>query len=146
MDNSNIMINELSRKYNNVIHKINTIEYDISLLCHAYNLIASISSFCLSALKLNDNLKDLWEYDIMRLYDKFLNLHHHTTTFNIKYKIHTMKPSDKYINICMCIFYIYIHVNIYTCVCVCIHIYLWSVCTRYKLQSRVFLSNNCFKV
>ena len=98
MDNSNIIINTLIQKYNNVIHKINSIEYDISILCHAYNLIASISSFCLSALKLNDNLKDLWEYDLMRLYDKFLNLHHHTSQFEIKYIIHTMKPSDKYLS------------------------------------------------
>ena len=95
-DNSNIIIKHLLIKYKKIIHNINNIEYDISLLSHAYNIAISISSFALSAIKLNDNLKELWEYDLIRLSEKFLFLHHHTAKFHLNYKIHTMKPSKIY--------------------------------------------------
>lgn len=76
-DNSNIVIRYLLIKYNKIIHNINNIEYDISLLSHAYNIAISSSSFALSAIKLNDNLRELWEYDIIRLSSKLFFLHHH---------------------------------------------------------------------
>ena len=50
----------------------------------------------MGSIKFNDNLKNLWEYDIYRLMVKFYWLHHHLYKFNIKYKIYTMKPSDIY--------------------------------------------------
>jgi len=96
MDNSNVIVDYLIKKYPNIIHHKHSIEYDISLLCHAFNIAASVSSFVFSAIKLNDNLEKLWEYDIMRVSEKFLFLHHHITEFNIKYKIYTMKPSYIY--------------------------------------------------
>ena len=96
MDNLNIIVNILKQKYKNVIHKIKNIEYDISILARAYYLVLSVSSFAISAIKLNDNLKEIWEYDIMKLSQKLLFLHHHLYKFQIKYKIHTMKPSKKY--------------------------------------------------
>jgi len=96
MDRLNIVIDALLKKYKYIIHKVNNFEYDISLLCHAYNIVVSVSSFALSSIKLNENLNNIWEFDIMRLSTKFLFLHHHIFKFNIKYKIHTMKPSDIY--------------------------------------------------
>ena len=96
MDASNVVINILTKKYKNVIHDINDFEYDLSLLSHAFYIALSVSTFVVSALKLNDNLKDIWEYDIMRLSEKLLFLHHHLYNIKIKYKIHTMKPSEIY--------------------------------------------------
>lgn len=96
VDRLNIIVNTLLAKYKNIIHNFNNIEYDISLLSNAYYIVASVSSFAYSSIKLNDNLKELWEYDIMRLAEKFLFLHHHITKFNIHYKIHTMEPSFIY--------------------------------------------------
>ena len=93
VDRLNIIVNTLLEKYKNIFHNINNIEYDISLLSNAYNVVISVSSFAYSSIKLNDNLKDLWEYDIMRLPEKFLFLHHHIIEFNRHYKIHTMEPS-----------------------------------------------------
>ena len=98
LDQSNIILNALIKKYKNIIHNTNTLEYDISLLCHAFNIVASVSSFAISAIKLNDNLKNLWEYDIMRLDLKFLFLHHDISKFKINYKIFTMQPSETYIS------------------------------------------------
>ena len=68
------------------------------MIANAYNIVASVSSFFFVAIKLNDNLKNLWEYDICRLLEKFLWFHHHFYKFDIKYKIYTMKPSDIYAN------------------------------------------------
>ena len=98
MDRANVIVNTLLNKYKNIIHSKNDIEYDISLLCHAYNIVISISSFVLSAIKLNDNLKNIWEFDNMRLSSKFLFLHHHIFKYRINYQIHTMKSSDNYIS------------------------------------------------
>jgi len=95
-DNSNVIINILINKYKNIIHNKNNFEYDLSLLCHAYNIVLSVSSFVLSAIKLNDNLKEIWEYDMMKLSQKIILLHHHIYKFPINYKIHTMRPSDNY--------------------------------------------------
>ena len=96
MDKRNIVLNALIDKYKYIIYRKNNYEYDISIIINAYKIVTSVSSFVISAIKFNDNLKDLWEYDINRLSEKFYFLHHHTHRFNIKYKIHTMKPSDIY--------------------------------------------------
>ena len=95
-DNSNVVINILMKKYKNIIHHKNNFEYDISLLCHAYNIVLSVSSFVLSAIKFNDNLKNIWEYDMMKLTQKIKLLHHHIYKFPIRYKIYTMRPSNNY--------------------------------------------------
>ena len=96
MDTSNVVIDILTNKYKNIIHNINNMEYDLSLLCHAFHIALSVSTFVVSAIKLNDNLKDVWEYDIMRLSEKLLFLHHHLYEIKIKYEIYTMKPSQTY--------------------------------------------------
>ena len=96
MDRKNVVLDALLNKYKNIIFNENRYEYDISLLINAYNIVTSVSSFVISTIKLNNNLKDLWEYDINRLSEKFFFLHHHLYKFDIKYKIHTMKSSDEY--------------------------------------------------
>jgi len=95
-DKKNVVIKALIRKYKNIIFNKHNLEYDLSLLSHAFNIVLSVSSFAISSIKLNDNLKDLWEYDIMRLSEKFLFLHHHVFKSNKKYIIHTMNPSFEY--------------------------------------------------
>ena len=96
MDKNNIVLDALIGKYNKIVYKKNNYEYDIALLINAFNIVTSVSSFVISSIKFNNNLKNLWEYDINRLSEKFLFLHHHLYKFDIKYKIYTMKPSDIY--------------------------------------------------
>ena len=98
MDKTNIIINALINKYKHIIHNKNHFEFDISLLSHAFNIVLSASSFSLSSIKLNDNLKHLWEYDFIRLSEKIYFLHHHFFKFKIQYTIHSMKPSNLYIS------------------------------------------------
>ena len=95
-DRRNIILDALMNKYKNIIFNHFDYKKDISLLIHAFNAVASVSSFFLSSIKFNDNLEHLWEYDIFRFCEKFRLLHHHLYKFDIKYKIHTMKPSDIY--------------------------------------------------
>ena len=95
-DNLNIVVDSLIKEYPKIIFNINNFETDISLLAHAYHIACSIGSFPISAIKLNDNLKELYEFDIGRLPEKIIWLHHHVYKFNIKYKIYTMTPSDEY--------------------------------------------------
>ena len=95
-DKKNIITDALINKYNYIKFQSNDYRYDLSLLIHAYNLAISISSFSVSAIKFNDNLKDLWEYDIFRLSEKFLILHYHLYKYDYKYNIHTMRSSDIY--------------------------------------------------
>lgn len=96
MDKTNIIINALINKYKNIILNKNNFEYDIALLSHAYYIAISVSSFALSSIKLNNNLKEIWEFDITRMSEKIHFLHHHLFKFRIQYKIHTMKPSEVY--------------------------------------------------
>ena len=98
IDRSNIVTNKLLQKYKHIIYKKNKIDYDISLLSKAYNVVLSVSSFVLWAIKLNNNLTNIWEYDLMRLSEKIILMHHHLFKLNKKLIIHTMKPSNKYLS------------------------------------------------
>ena len=84
-DRKNVVLNALLNKYDKLIFKLNDYKYDISLLVHAFNIVIGSSSFGISSIKLNDNLKILWEYDIFRLHEKLSWLHHHL--FNLKLNI-----------------------------------------------------------
>ena len=95
-DRRNVVLDALINKYKYIIYEQHEFNYDFALLAHAYNLAISVSTFALSAVKFNDNLKNLWEYDICRISQKYHFLHHHLYKFNYKYKVHTMKPSDIY--------------------------------------------------
>ena len=92
----NIIIDNLMKKYNDIIYNKNTIENDIAYLSYAYNLVGSISSFLIATLYLNDNLRYFWEYDRYPLKSAALHLHHSVYNFKRKYYIFKMKPSEKY--------------------------------------------------
>lgn len=70
-----------------------TLEYDISVIINAYNLVLSLSSFPLTLIYLNNNLLNLYIYDMMNFnYLDTLN----SNLNNTKFKIHKMKPSSDY--------------------------------------------------
>jgi hypothetical protein len=97
-NNANIVIDKLLNEYNNIIFKSNNLEVDISYLMFGYNLVASVSSFFTSIIKFNENVKNMWEYDIYRMSEKFIHLHHDFFKFPIKYNIYIMKASQNYKN------------------------------------------------
>ena len=97
-NNANVVIDKLLSENNNIIFKQNKLEDDISYLQFGYNLVASVSSFFTSIIKFNENIKNMWEYDIYRMSEKFHHLHHDFFKFPIKYNIYTMKASQNYKN------------------------------------------------
>ena len=95
-DELNPVINKLIEKYPNVVHYNNTLDEDISYLANAYNIIGSVSSFVLSIIKINDNLKFYWEHDNYQMNSKVMHLHHTIYNFPRKYTIFIMEPSEQY--------------------------------------------------
>lgn len=68
----NPVINNLLSEFPKIIYKENNIETDIAYLSNAYNLVGSKSSFSFMSIKLNDILKNYWEYDIFTIPQKFI--------------------------------------------------------------------------
>ena len=97
-DRGNPVIDKLINENKNIIYNQNSIEIDIALLSYAYNIVGSISSFLISIIKLNNNLKYFWEYDIYLTSLKVPHLHHSIYNFTRNYTIFQMKPSKLYKN------------------------------------------------
>ena len=95
-DKLNPVINELIKSYKNIILSDNNLELDISRLAHGYNIVGSISSFLIGIIKLNDNLRKFWEYDIYNLMEKVYHLHHSIHNYKRNYTIYQMNPSKNY--------------------------------------------------
>ena len=95
-DKKNVVVDPLIKKYSNVVFQKHNFEYDISLLAHAFNVALSVSSFCISAIKFNDNLKNLYEFAQYRLSEMILHLHYNVYKMKMNFTIHSMRPSDEY--------------------------------------------------
>ena len=95
---SSSLIEKLLNEYPNIIFRINSKEVDISYLANAYNLVGSISSFFEVSVKMNDNLKKLFEYDISKSINKIEFLHYDFYYVKRKYTIYKMIPSINYRN------------------------------------------------
>ena len=98
IDKQNPVINELIKNNKKIIYKQNKLEKDIAALAFAYNIVGSISSFLISIIKLNNNLKYLWEYDRYPTSLGIPHLHHSLYNFKRKYTLFKMEPSDMYKN------------------------------------------------
>ena len=97
IDNNNPVIEKLINQYPNIIYKKNTLEYDISLLLNAFNIVSSISSFLNLIIQLNYNLKFLWDYNIYKTSEKILLLHYDLYRYpHNNFTIFRMEPTSKY--------------------------------------------------
>ena len=97
-NNNNPLIKKLLNDFPNIIFNKNPKEIDISYLSNAYYLISSISTFVEACIKINDNLKIVWEYDLIRSSEKILYLRYDFFYFPRQYIIYQMKPSKYYRN------------------------------------------------
>ena len=95
-DELNPVINELIKSYENIIFEHNNLDLDIAKLAYGYNIVGSISSFSIGIIKINDNLRKFWEYDIYNLNEKVYHLHHSISDYKRNYTIYQMKPSRNY--------------------------------------------------
>lgn len=95
-DNTNPIIPKLLIEYPYIKYKKYNIKIDISYLVNSYNIISAKSSFIISIIKLNQNLKYLWEYDFYKLSERYLHLHYSVYTFSFNYTIYKMNASENY--------------------------------------------------
>ena len=95
-DKLNPVIPNLLKEYSFLKYRKNNLKYDIAYLANSYNIVSAKSSFLVSIIKLNDNLKFLWEYDLYLLSEKYLHLHHSVYSFSYNYTIYKMDPSSSY--------------------------------------------------
>ena len=95
-DVSNPLTQILLKEYHYIKYNKNNIKLDISYLVNSYNIISATSSFIVSIIKLNKNLKFLWEYDFYILSERYLHLHYSVYTFSFNYSIYKMNVSENY--------------------------------------------------
>jgi hypothetical protein len=98
-DTSNPVVLELLKEYPYIKYNKNNIKLDISYLSNSFNIVSATSSFALSIIKLNQNLKFLWEYDFYKLSEKYYHLHYSVYAFPFNYTIYKMNLSKNYIKL-----------------------------------------------
>lgn len=96
-DKESPITKRLLSDYPKIKHQLNSIEIDIATLINAYNLINSFSSFSQAAIAFNDNLNNLFEYEIYRLESAIVHLHYDIDKLDKEFTIYRMKPSENYL-------------------------------------------------
>ena len=95
----NPVVEELLKFYKNIQYFHGTIEEDAAMILSAKNLVLSVSSFPVELIKLSDNLKNLFEYDLIIDEDKrfwhFTDKHLRPLKFNR----FIMKPTKEYLDV-----------------------------------------------
>lgn len=96
-EKNNPIIRKLIKLYPNIISLNNSLKENISYLINAFNIIGSISSFLISNLLINLNLKFLWDYNIYQNKEKIYHLHYDLYKLpNNNFTIYRMEPSSYY--------------------------------------------------
>ena len=95
-DKINPVMRKLIKRYPNIKYYKKRLEFDISYLAYAYNIVGSISSFLIEIIKLNDNLEKYYEYNIYQLKEKIYHFHPLIYNFKRKYTIYLMEASKNY--------------------------------------------------
>ena len=96
VDDKSPIIGKLMSDYPQIIHEFHSAAEDIATLMNAYNLVNSVSSFAQAAISFNDNILNLWEYDIYKFNDKLYHFHHDLDKLDRTFNIYKMKPSENY--------------------------------------------------
>ena len=100
LNKNNPVIQSLINEYPNLIYRNNNLLTDIAILINAYNIVSSISSFLNSIIQLNYNLNYIWDYNIMKAYQKIIFYHYDLYKFPQKQlTIFRMESSQNYKNI-----------------------------------------------
>jgi len=87
------------KRFPNIIFQKNSLSTDISALISSPNIVSSISSFLISIIQLNYNLKFLWEYSIYNIKQKIRHYHYDLYKYpKNNYTIYRMEPSLLYKN------------------------------------------------
>jgi hypothetical protein len=93
----NPVVNELLKSYNNIKYFHGKVQEDLSIILGAKNLVLPCSSFSVELIKLSDNLKNLFEFNLSknRNFWHFNNRHLKPLKFNR----FIMNPTKEYIEV-----------------------------------------------
>ena len=92
----NPIIDKLILEYPYIIFNENKIELDMAYLIYAYNIVGSISTFINMIIRLNNNLKFFWEYDLPSIESKIIHCHHSLFKPYKNVTYFRMEPSENY--------------------------------------------------
>ena len=95
-DDKSPIIGKLLKDYPKIKHKLNSKEVDIATLMNAYNLVNSVSSFSLSSITFNDNLINLFEYQVYQYGTGIIHFHYDFDKLDREFNIYRMKPSEEF--------------------------------------------------
>ena len=98
MDKKSPILRKLLSDYPYIEHKLQSKEKDLSSIIYAYNLVNSFSSFSQESISFNDNLINLFEYEVYKADSTILHFHYDVDKLNKTFTIYRMKPSEKYFN------------------------------------------------
>ena len=98
-DKENPTIPKLMKRFPNIIYQKNSLSTDISVLISSPNIVSSISSFLISIIQLNYNLRFLWDYNIYNIKQKIRHYHYDFYNYHKNnFTIYRMEPSLLYKN------------------------------------------------
>ena len=96
MDNQSPITRRLLSDYPDIKLELKSVEKDIATLIYAFNLVNSFSSFSQEAISFNDNLINLFEYEIYKADSTIFHFHYDIDKLNRTFNIYKMKPSEEY--------------------------------------------------
>ena len=93
---NNPVINYLLKQYPQIVYNKNSLKVDLSYLINAYNIVGSISSLFLIVLQLNENVKNVWDFNIYKNSEKIFHYHYDLYKYPHNFTIFRMEPSEYY--------------------------------------------------
>ena len=95
----NPVIDKLLKSYNNIKYFHGTVEEDVGIILSARNLVLPCSSFSVELIKMSDNLKNLFEFNLVSKMDRYYWHFFDRHLKPLKFNRFIMDPSKKYIEI-----------------------------------------------
>ena len=95
----NPVIDKLLKSYNNIKFFHGTVEEDTSIILSAKNLVLPCSSFSVELIKMSDNIKNLFEFNLISPYDRYYWHFSDRHLKPLKFNRFIMNPSKKYIKV-----------------------------------------------
>ena len=95
----NPVINKLLNSYNNIKFLHGTVQEDVAIILSAKNLVLSCSSFTVELIKLSDNLKNLFEFNLISKIEKYYWHFYDRHLKPLKFNRFIMNPTKQYIEV-----------------------------------------------
>ena len=95
----NPVINYLLKSYNNIKYFHGSVKEDVAIILSAKNLVLPCSSFSVELIKLSDNLKNLFEFNLISKIDKNFWHFYDRHLKPLKFNRFIMNPTKEYIEI-----------------------------------------------